>query len=295
MANLISIGQIIDKTTDHYIAHFKQLMLISLWALIIPLLVIIRIFWIPDGELVSLALAIENGASFISWLGIIFGTLVALIVIPALTIWIYINLIKATDAQSKNKTIPLKTLRDYGWKNFFSYIWVAFLKTIITVLPVLAIIPGLILIGLNIYTDGGAVFGGLSIIITFIGLVIAAIFSTMLTIELEFVAFARLLGEKKGMSAISGSRGLVKERFWSTLIRILVPKLIFGIIMVIILAVLGFADAFAGAALLALLKDFGSVIEMIIYTFLVSGVSILMTPLFIIPDYYLYDSLLKTR
>ena len=154
MGKLISIGQIIDRSWDHYSAFFKPLMKISLWALIIPVLVLLRILIVPSGEIMSLASLFNGQGDAMLVIGLILGVLISLIAVPVLTIWIYINLVKAVESQDKKKPTSLKALRKYGWTNFFSYFWVAILKSVLTALPLLLLVPGMILIFTNIYYNG---------------------------------------------------------------------------------------------------------------------------------------------
>lgn len=295
MANLISLGEVIDKSWDHYVDHFKQLMVISLWALIIPALMVVRIFLAPDGELLALAEILESGGDFLSWFGVIFGTLVSLIAVPVITVWIYINIVKAVESQSKNKPVDLKALRAFGWKNFFSYVWVALIKAVVTALPVLALIPGIIAIYFNISTDGGVFFGVVSTLLMLVGVATAFALITMLSVQLGFAGFERLLGDKRGFKAISGSRSLVKGRFWKTLLRIFVGKLVFFLVVMVLQFAVMFIVSLGSAITLLSDATMISALFAILNLFLLTGIGILSTPIFIIVDYVIYDSLLKTR
>ncbi len=296
MANLISIGQIIDKSWDHYVAHFKQLMMISMFALIVPALMILRNIINPYGEMQRVALMIENQLSSLSLLQSILGILIALIVVPVITVWIYIMLVKAVDSQSKNEIIALKELRALGWQKFLQYILVALIKTIVTLLPIIAIAPGIIMIFFNIYSDGGSLFGGAGIAITFIGLIIASVLIAILSVQLCFAGFANILKDEKGLKAIYNSRDIVKNRFWQTLWRLFVTKIVFSLvagvmiiasIIITNLMVLGFYAIFSDAVSLLMVYS--------VNVFLTCAISILTTPIFIIADYYIYDSLNKTK
>jgi len=295
MANLITIGQLIDRSWDHYSGFFKALMKISLWAFILIPLLLIRIFLAPDGEVQSLAIILNGSGSAIAWLGVIFGAIVSIIVVPVITIWIYINLVKAIESQNKKKPVSFKELRKYGWKNFFSYLWVAILKSVITSLPLLLLVPGLILIWTNIFYNGGSLWGAASTLITLIGIIAALILIITLGVQLGFSCFERLIADKRGLTAVKGSHALVKGRFWSTLWRLLVPKIVFGIAtgllqIIVILVLLGLTYAFY-----AISQTTGDVGILIVSILLTTGVAVLTTPIFIIADYLLYDSLLKTK
>ncbi|HAL49851.1 MAG: hypothetical protein UU40_C0004G0031 [Candidatus Uhrbacteria bacterium GW2011_GWD2_41_121] len=295
MANLISLGEVIDKSWDHYIDHFKQLMVISLWALIIPILMIVRILLAPDGELPTLAAILESGGDILSWSGVIFGTLVSLIAVPVITIWIYINLVKAVEGQSKNKTLDLKALRAFSWRNFFSYIWVGLIKAVVTALPVLALIPGVIAIYFNISTDGGVFFGVASTLLMLAGVIIAFVLMVMFSIQLGFAGFERLLGDKRGFKAISGSRALIEGRFWQTLFRVIVAKFVFLLVIMVLEFIVMFVLSVGSMiTLISGTATVGAIFGML-NLLLLSGVGILSTPIFIIVDYVIYDSLLKTR
>ncbi len=294
MANLISIGQLIDRSWDHYSAFFKQLMKISLWAFILPALMIIRMLLVPSDEVLSLAYLFSGYGGVLMWVGIVFAILVSAIAVPAITIWIYINLVKAIESQNKKKSISFKELRKYGWKTFFSYLWVAILKALITALPLLLLVPGIVLIFSNIYYDGGTFLGAVSNLIMLVGVVAALVLMIMLGVKLGFSAFERLIANKRGIRAVKGSYRLVHGRFWKTFWRLLITKIVFGIgagllHVIIIMLVVGIEFAFFPLAS-------GSEAALsIVSLFLETGVMVLTVPIFIIVDYFLYDSLIKTR
>lgn len=295
MANLISIGQLIDQTWDHYTKFFKILMRVSLWALVLPPLMIIRIFLTPDGEVNTLAALLSGQGDLIAWVGVFFGAIVSLLVIPIVTIWIYINLVKVIEAQDQKKSVSLQSLRAYGWKTFFSYLYVAVIKSIITLLPLLLLVPGMALIWTNIFYDGGATWGVISTIVTFVGMLAALIFMIILGVQLAFAGFERLVGEKVGLTAIKGTRALVQGRFWKTLWRLLVPKIIFGFAAALLQIIASLAVIALSYGLYAITQTTGDIGVLVIATFLSTGVAILTTPIFIIADYLLYDSLRKTK
>ena len=294
MANLISIGQIIDRSWDHYSAFFKPLMKISLWAFTIPILVLIRILLVPSGEIMSLAYLFNGYGDVLLIIGVIFGILISLIAVPVITIWIYINLVKAVESQNKKKPVSLKELRKYGWVNFFSYLWVAILKSVFTALPLLLLVPGMILIFTNIYYDGGSFMGAVSNLVMLIGVVGALILIIMLGVQLGFSAFERLITNKLGMTAVKGSYALIKGRFWATLWRLLVPKLVFGVGVALLHVIIGLIIVGIEYALFPL-SETQEAASAIFSLFLGTGVLVLTTPIFIIVDYIIYDNLVKSR
>jgi hypothetical protein len=114
------------------------------------------------------------------------------------------------------------------------------------------------------------------------------------SIELAFAPFILLLGKQGVVASIKGSIALVKGRWWATCLRFVVPKLVYSLLVFVV----SFVIFKALEILIALVSSSSSVGTLVIYTFsLLLSVffSVIATPLIIATDYYLYDSLRKTR
>ncbi len=295
MPNLISVGQIIDKTWEHYVKHFQTLMKVSLWALVVAALMLVRIFVIPEGETLVLLEWINNGIPALAMFRLVIGSLISLIAIPIIVTWIFMTLVQVIRDQASGKPINVKAIQKQSWKKFFPYILVMIVKALIVISPMLLLVPGIVLTIYNETSGSGAVLAAIALILLTAGLVFALFFVIKWGVQLSFVGFEMLLAGKNGLKALSGSRTLIKDRFWKTLIRILIPKIVFGIFVVIGEVLIAFTSVLISIALFNIGEWFGIYGSFIIITLLAMTMRILYVPIFIIADYLIYDSLGKSR
>ena len=133
MANLISIGQIIDRTWDIYTKNFKPLMKISLWGFLVGAFVIIRLILLPDGETETIAAIIGGNPDQATVIGFALAVGISLFAIPITSIWIYMNLVRASASHINKKKYTFKELSTQSWKDFLTYLWVMILKSVASV------------------------------------------------------------------------------------------------------------------------------------------------------------------
>ncbi len=291
MDKLISIGQILDQSIDHYAKFFKDLMKFSLWFLIITALFIIAGLMLPLGDVT--ALAVENFGGW--WLvGSIIMVVSSLIVAPIVSLWIYLSLVETIDKERLNQVVDHKAIAKMSWKKFLPYAWVVVLRTLVLLIPALAIVPGLILIVVNLMTDGGVWLGTMSILLTFLGTLVGLVFLFILAIQLNFVGFSMILENNRGSAALKNSRRLVKGRFWHTFVRLLIPKIVFTAALVISQFIL-FSISSPIIAVGIGNSGFALHLADVINNLISGGLTVLSLPLFIIADYLIYDSLRKTK
>lgn len=293
MSKLISIGQIIDQSWSHYRKHFQELMKISLWFFLVPLLMIIASLLAPVGDPVYLAENNLIGPGHI--VGTAIGIITTLIVIPLLGIWIGINLIQLIEKQAKKKKVDLAKQTKESWKLVLPYLWVSILKGLIVLAPVLLLAPGLAIILFGIANGSGAGVGVAGIIFMFLGTLAALVLVVLLAVKLAFVEFDLVLGDKRGVATIKDSMKMVKGRFWATFVRLLIPNALYSVIVVIIQYALLLVYAIS-LGYLANLGDEGIVrIDTVVQNLIGFGLTALSTPLFVIVGYVIYDSLRKAK
>jgi hypothetical protein len=128
-----------------------------------------------------------------------------------------------------------------------------------------------------------------------LGTLVALVLSFHVSVSLAFSGCFLALEGKRPLEGIKASYYLVKERFFPTLWRLIVPALVFSIIPVVI--------QFGSAILLSLVavslpntNDTVLVsIVSLLGTIIVIGVNALMAPLPITANYFLYESLTRSR
>jgi len=287
---LISVGQIIDKSWEHYTKHFQSLMKVSLWLLAGTLLIIIGSALSPIGE--PTELLASGGLSGAETFGVLLTLISSSVLTPILLIWVVLGLILLIENQAVGKKMNSKTATQGATKKFLPYLWVSVMKTVVILLPFLLVIPGGILLAVSTL-EGSSYGGGLGGLLLIIGLPLAIALALMLTIQFAFIGYELTLNHKHGRSALAASRALVKGRWWATLWRYLIPRMVFGFFATLVLLV-----AIAAVTILltsitnAGIESSARIAEVFI-NIAASAVTILILPIITIADYYLFDSLRK--
>lgn len=291
MAKLISIGQIIDRSWQHYTHNLKELLKISLWFFLIPLMLIIGFFLAPD----NLTYLPSGSMSALAVFGLILRASASLIIAPVTAVWVFLNLVIMIDNQVHNKKFDRSATNRRAWRLFLPYLWVTFLKYLVIVAPFLLIVPGMALIFLNLLTESGLIVGTLSIFLTFLGTILAFIFVVKFSVELAFVKFDFVLADGRGPSTIRHSRALTRGRWWATFWRLVLPYLLFGLGFFIASWVLAACYSFLSLALSGFGSEIASAISQIMPTIINYAFLAFSTPLFVIVGYLVYDSLNKNQ
>ena len=286
MPSLLSIGQVIDRSLDHYRHHFKELLAVSLW------LLIAYIPWIA-GELIGVyGSGSDIPTTPTDWIAFALRMIGFLATLVA-GIWTFIALVLATDEQAKRGQSNLETISKKSWTFFLPYIWVSILLVVLFAAIVLIALPGIVLFILGVTTNT-AIFSLIAPVLFFIGTPLSAYLLLKFGIETAFAPYTLMLQNERGPAAISASRTLVKGRWFATFMRFVVPKLVYFLVIFvasfIVFQALAYLTIFVASlnSLLAL-AAFG--VSMILGIL----VSVLTTPLIVVTDYYLYDSLRQSR
>ncbi len=290
--NLISVGQIIDRSWEHYTKHFKAIMSVALWYFLVAFLLMIGAILSPTNN----GLLVQGGSfTVLEALGLSITVLTSLIVTPLVGIWIFMTLAKIVDAQENNKPFDQKEINKNTWSKMISYIVMGLLRGLAVFAPVLIILPGLALLLINIFTDGGAVLGSFGLILTFLGTLTAIAGCFFVVMKLSFSGFELVLNGKSSIESIKSSMNLVKGRFWPTALRLVLPKLVYSIPIIILhlgsIAVLNVGLASFSTVnnevIFKIANISGSLITMII--------TALAVPIILISDYLVYESLRKNK
>ena len=296
MANLISIGQLIDQTWDIYSKNFKPLMKISAWGFLVGVFVLLRLFLLPGGETDAIAGIVGGNPEQATVLGFAIALTLSIIAIPVTSIWIYMNLVRATDRHINKKPYTFKELSRMSWHDYFSYLWVMILKSVASAAPILCMVPGVLILLIAIFNGGaGVTFNSIGLLLTFAGTIAAAVLATWLSIRLTFSGYAMLLDGSKGTHALKMSFGVTDGRFWASFWRILIPKIVFGAGVVLMEIVLAIVLPLLIASFFNLGETFGLYAGMLVTVALTTGIRVLYPPVFIIADQLLYGSLKSTQ
>ncbi len=282
MSSLITIGELIDKSIEHYRNHAATIFSITLWFFVAIIPTLFGKLIDPPGD----AVTIWQWISFVlNAIGTITGALAF--------IHIMVMLIILVDKQAKEQPTDSKTLSGLALKKDLSFLWVHIINhvtpLVVAAVPFLlaAILLALVFIANN---DILTIIGSVSIL----GLLIASLILLIkVTIEIAFMYYTCVLQGQKGMQSLKASRGLVKGRWGATFARYFVPKILYTFIFVFVFGAIFWCSSVLGLALTQdspLLAKIISLITILLSTLL----NITIIPLLVITDYYLYDSLEKT-
>lgn len=219
---LISIGQIIDRAWHHYTTHFKTLISISGWLLIIAILNIIATWFYPEATMLATTKATDFTGS--EWFGISLYMLTFFVATPIISIWVSNTLIQTINKQDDGKAVNLTAEGKLSWKLFFPRVLVGLQVAGMILLTGLLIIPGGVLFAT---TDSGSGLEAASSLLLILGIVAAVLLTFALVIRLFFAPFALVLGGLHGRAALKESLRLTRGRWFSTFIRLLIPQALF--------------------------------------------------------------------
>lgn len=281
MANLISLGKLIDTSFELYKKYWKEFLGISLWLVVASLPRLLGNLLAPLGAGPSITAG--------DWLSFSFS-LIGSLVIAVATVWVIISLIQLADSRLKGRTPDMKAINRRSWQLFFHYILVSILVLGIIVASSLLVVPGLALF-MTSTSAGTSALGGL---LFFAGGIASLILLIKYSLELGLAQFALVVDNKRGVEAIRTCFALVKGRWWATFVRYTAPKLLYLFVIVLlnllIPAALGLLAIVLAPTSTLLLK----LVYVAAYLFTV-GLSALSTPLVVATDYVLYDSLRNSK
>ncbi len=275
MSSLISIGQVVDQSVHHYGKSFKALMGVSLFLLAgMPFVVAGRVLF-DDADATRLWLSIGC-------------EIVGIIVTAIASYWVFNALVYAVDAQAAGKRANMASVSKAAWKQFVPAVGVSVLVGLLLLSTVLLLAPGYALLFLRI----GDTFGTLAVgaLLLFAGGFSAAALAAWVAITFIFAPYALLLENTGVRGALRRARELVRGRWFPVMLRVLVPKVTILVVALFLQYVLIIA-----LSLLSASSGPGSLLFFIILADLMKvGFSVLVTPLFVLADYYVFESLVDT-
>lgn len=287
--SLISIGEIIDRSWQHYTKNFVELVSVSAWILIVAVLNILSLWLYPQ-----FTTAAPHTLSVMEIIGVIVYLVTFLIVAPILSLWISNTLIKTIDREYNDKPAVLKLTAKEGWRAFFPRVLVGLQVLVVLIASLLFSVPGVLVSAIagGMHVPVLILFGSLLLLV---GTILTSIFGLKWIIELSFAPYALLIDDQHGRDALRRSRSLVAGRWWATLWRVTIPQVVFffgmltlEVILVLILNVIVANIAGFNSSLATRLFTMG---QNSVFVILMS----LATPLLLTANYLVYQSLKERR
>lgn len=291
-AKLLTIGKILDTVWDTYTKHFRSFMKVTLWYFLLSVIAILGIMLAPAGN--NPLFVTQAGLTVWQMIGIALGILGGTVGAGIMSIWVFLNLIQSSDALVNNQPKAFAEISAHSWRRFIPYFGLTIVRNVILASPVLIMVPGIWLSILSANHGWGIASTTSSLAILFFGMLIALVVIVMLSIFLAFPGYTFLLENRGIIDALKASRELVRGQFFPTFIRLVIPKLLFSLGVIVLQMVLYFIFTLAITGLPVNSEAYIRITE-IIGNLVSMGLLALTTPLFVLADYILYRSLRETK
>jgi hypothetical protein len=283
MPKLISIGQLIDHSWEHYRTRFVELMSFSAWMILPALVGIISLSLYPSYTTLASqrALTASETAGVLIWVADTF------LIAPVVGTWVFLSIVRLIKSQLEQKRPDIAAMGKASWPLFWPLVFVNVLVVGMVLLPFLLLVPGFALQAL-----GFDQFGGILLIPS---IILALVLSIRWFVYYTYAPFSLALENKRGRGAMTRSRRLIEGRFWSVLARTALPKLVFMFVAIVAGRIL-----LAGADILitntiGLNVDLSVRVYAIAYAIIAWAGIILVNPLILTTDAFLYLSLWETE
>ena len=287
MKSLISVGELIDQSWNKYRANMPFFLQLSGWLVLVALLNAIALLLYPNAG--AIAYHTKFTASEIT--GVVLYAFSNLLLSPLLGFWVFVSLALGAKSVLRGERVSIANIMQETKKRYLSTFAVTILVGLTILLAqIITLGPSVILGTVGFFMQNVWILGianGLLII----GLIASLILTTRWTLYYMLAPYAAILDHAKNKQALKKSREITEGKFWSVLMRILLPKcvfLLFGILLAMLLSLI--LNIFLiGSTGLNL--DVQIRITELINTVLPSLVLIFLNPLIFLSDVLLYQNL----
>ena len=285
---LITIGELIDRSWEHYHKEFSSLMSVSGWILLVAIFNVATLALYPSA---SRLLPVNTTLTKPEAVGVAMYAFSNWVLGPLLGLWIFITLIRLIRSQLSGRRSGIREALADGKKYFLPTLAVtAMIFLILVAVVLIGFGPSLILSLLATVTK----LGFLTVLAT-VSLVVGVMASLVLgirwSVHYYFAPFTLLVDDVRGKAALTAARKLVDGRFWQVLIRLALPKILFILVGVLLMALVQFVFSVVSSAFVGLSVDVQLRISTIVLSVLSTVVAALINPLIVASDLMLYQSL----
>lgn len=289
MNKLITVGQLLDQTWDHYRDNFKELMTVSAWMLILAVVDVIALSFYPPASKL-LGQATYTGAETF---GVILSSISSGLLAPLLGLWLLIALARLVRNQLAGRPGMAKKAMSEGFQLFGPALYISLLILAVLVFAlVIGLGPAFILAAILQYMGGTALVILFNLLLM-AGLIVSFVLVLIWGVRFVLAPFALFLEDKRGLPALKRSQELIKGRFWSVLLRLAVPKLLFIVIGVLLLMVVQYVVGLGITGAAGLNIDVQLRLGTLTQAAVSAVVVALINPLIVIADLILYKNLMK--
>ena len=291
MSKLLSLGNIIDQTWDSYKKHFSDLLNVSGWLLVLAIVQSCSLLFYPTATTLAAEIPLTGWEQF----GVTLYAISSIIIAPVIGLWIFASIARLVKGQGGlRRTKPSDALKE-GWRFFFPSLLVSFLiLALLAAGVVIGIGPSIVVWALAVLTSSRILLLIANLLIV-LGVFVALFINFRWSLHYIMAPYAVLVDDVRGKKAMKESRRLVDGRFWSVLLRIAVPKILFIIIGVIGMWILASLSQVVISALASGNIDLFLRLQTIAGIIISIIAAILINPLVVIADVILYKNLQETK
>lgn len=284
---LISVGELIDRSWETFRSHMIELLNISGWLIATAILFALALAFYPLASTLQLGAGLTN----LETAGVVLFSTTSLVVTPIISFWIYVALAKAAGAHIARQSMTAREAMRETRASFFPSLLTSIMVMLMIVWAiVIGFAPAAIVATLGILT----IFGPLIILANLLlvaGIFVALFLSIKWVVYYFFAPYVTMLDAIPGKLALETSRQLIVGRFWSVLIRIAVPKLVFIIFGVFAMSIIAYLVDILINASTGLNLDVQLRIGTMTSTIIPILIAALINPLIVISDVLLLRSL----
>lgn len=287
MPKLLSAGQLIDRSWEHYRAYFFDLLSISAWLLLKAIVDIIALALYPTATVLATSAAL----TLTEQIGTVLLLLSSVVVAPLAGVWVLGSLGRLVSAQLRTGRGDVKVAMREGTKIFLPLIFVSILMVIVLGAALLIGFGPAVLLAFIATTMKNGFLLILSNLLLIAGIFLATILSFLWTVRFSMAPYALITDNVRGKAALFKSQTLVRGRFWSVLARYALPKIFFVVVSLVLLAFVSYVAGMVVSAAAGLNLDVQLRLVSITTAVFPTIVAALVNPLLIVADLILYRNL----
>lgn len=283
MKPLISLGSLIDTSFEHFKNHLPAILGITLWLLVAALPSALGLLLTRDGVDFDALTLTSFGLSALG------GIATALV-----SLHITVALILTLREQRQGKAVDPRTFLKKAFSLDLSYLWAMILKAVfVALIPLIPLALAVAAFILALRMEN-AVLTNVLAVAAFATILLALGGAVKFSLSYGFVPYTTVLDGKRGMESLRASAELVRGRWWATFWRAVLPKALYTLIFVIILAIVLWVTGMIAVAVSQesfFIAKFFALINFFISTTL----NAFLIPILLLNDYYLYENLRETK
>jgi len=262
-------------------------MKVSGWLFILAILYLISLCLYPSASALWNATEL-NG---MEQTGVTLFAITSYIISPLIGTLILIGLTRVIRSHVAGRSANLKSLAKEIKPLFLPTLFVSILVGCYLLLAILIGFGPTIILNILGFIFQQSILIAIGGILLIIGIFVSLVLSFCWIIEYTFAPYLTILDGLRGRKALSASRKLVKGRFWHTFVRFIVPKIVFIIFGVLLMAIVSYFTEIILDVSSGLNLDLSLRIKTMIEWVMPIAITVLINPLIIISDLLLLQAL----